>query len=82
MSVYTVTIHQLNDAGDTLRLVKTLVLTEQEGPLATGTTFYEMGDEGDLNELVVRDPGESVYALASSALNKYDAVERCKKKED
>jgi len=82
MNTYMVSIHRMNDDGDDWDHVKTLVLSEQEGPLATGTKFYEMGDEGDLNELVVRDPGESVYALASSALNKYDAVERCKKKED
>lgn len=77
-----VTIHRMDDAGDDWGHVKTLVLSEQEGPLATGTKFYEMNDEGDMNELVVQDPGESVYSLASSALSKYDAILRCKKKEE
>lgn len=82
MTVYTVTIRRLNDAGDEAEHLKTLVLSEQEGPLATGTKFYEMHDEGDLHELVVQDPGESVYALASNALDKYDHIRRCLKKED
>lgn len=82
MTVYAVTIHRLNDAGDQLEMIKALVLSEQEGPLATGTKFYEMQDEGVLDELVVMDPGESVYALASSALSKYDAVLRQEKKEE
>lgn len=77
-----VSIHRMNDDGDDWDHVKTLVLSEQEGPLATGTKFYEMNDEGDMNELVVQDPGESVYSLASSALSKYDAILRCKKKEE
>lgn len=79
MTVYTVTVRRVNEVKDEAEHIKTLVLSEQEGPLATGTKFYEMRDEGSLDELVVQDPGESVYALASSALSKYDAVERCKK---
>ena len=79
MTVYTVTVLRVNEVMDEAEHIKTLVLSEQEGPLATGTKFYEMRDEGSLDELVVQDPGESVYALASSALSKYDAVERCKK---
>ena len=77
-----VSIHRMNDAGDDWERVNTLLLSEQEGPLATGTKFYEMRDEGGLDELVVQDPGESVYSLASSALSKYDAILRCKKKEE
>jgi hypothetical protein len=79
LTVYTVTVRRVNEVKDEAEHIKTLVLSEQEGPLATGTKFYEMRDEGSLDELVVQDPGESVYALASSALSKYDAVERCKK---
>lgn len=82
MTVYTVTIRRVDDPHEGAEHIKTFVLYEQEGPLATGTKFYEMRDEDGLNELVVQDPGESVYALASSALSRYDAVERCKKKED
>ena len=82
MTAYAITIRRLDDHLAEAEHIKTLVLYEQEGPLATGTKFYEMRDEGGLDELVVQDPGESVYALASSALSKYDAVERCKKKED
>lgn len=72
MNIYGITIERLNEETNEPELVKTLTLIEQEGPLKTGTKFYEMVGSDGLNDLVVQDPGESVFALAASAWEKYD----------
>ena len=74
MTAYGLTIERLNEETGEPELVKTFTLIEQEGPLKTGTKFYEMVDADGLNDLVVQDPGESVFVLASSAWIKYDRI--------
>jgi hypothetical protein len=76
MNIYGITIERLNEETDEVELVKTLTLIEQEGPLKTVTKFYEMVGSDGLNDLVVQDPGESVFVLASSGWSKYDRITR------
>lgn len=79
MNIYGITIERLNEETGEPENVKTLSLIEQEGPLQTGTKFYEMVGTDGLIELVVQDPGESVFTLAASAWEKYDHITRTKK---
>lgn len=78
MSVYSLTIERLNEETGEPECINRLTLIEQAGPLKTGTKFYQMINADGLNELVVRDPGESVFALAASAWEKYDHATRMK----
>lgn len=78
MTAYGLTIERLNEETGEPECIIRLTLIEQEGPLQTGTKFYEMTNSDGLNELVVQDPGESVLTLAASAWEKYDHIMRKK----
>jgi len=74
MTAYGLTIERLNEETGEPECIIRLTLIELEGPLQTGTKFYEMRTVDGPGGLVVQDPGESVLVLASSAWSKYDRI--------
>ena len=81
MTTYWIRIERLNEETGETDEIRAITLIEQEGKLQTSTRFFSMIDSDELNLLAVQLPGESVFALAANAWQKYDYIVKMREKD-
>jgi tRNA A37 threonylcarbamoyladenosine synthetase subunit TsaC/SUA5/YrdC len=81
MTTYWIRIERLNEDTGEIDKLKTITLIEQNGKLQTSARIFSMMESDALGLLAVQLPGDSVYALAANAWQKYDYIMKMKEKE-